>query len=387
MLFAQALSALFLISGASAARDIHFDKQVGNFSEFGGLYQSVYSEKDDVVYLTNSVGRPPVMISDLLAVDPTTLKVIQDRKPAIANATNGNYTGANITQRYAVYGVSVDDKNGFVWTTNTRQGSVSYYKENNLTLGAQYPRNVLKQARDIYVNPDNQVAYAGDATSDVIAVFNPNKTNGAQQIINLTRAIGTPFVGVMSLVADEATNTLYTVSLKNALAASIDLNTHNVSSWVLGDVERPSGVAWDSKRSRLYVANQGSNNTVVLDPKSGQVIKSINVPTGPLNARYDPLYDVVYVACRTGKAVAVIDASDYSIIANLSVPVPNHISLGANGSVFVTDKSNSSLFFKFTPHNASGNSSSGSAPGKANAASYLSTSVGVAAVGVAALFL
>ncbi len=91
-----------------------------------GLYQSAYSAKNDALFVTSAVGRPPVTQSELVKVDPKTLEVLArvTPPPAPAPATRpGQEPGEG--GLHAVYGVAVDDANGTVWVTNTRQNTVA----------------------------------------------------------------------------------------------------------------------------------------------------------------------------------------------------------------------------------------------------------------------
>ncbi|TGV62191.1 ATP-binding protein, partial [Mesorhizobium sp. M2D.F.Ca.ET.160.01.1.1] len=97
-----------------------------------GLYQSAYSAASNAVFVTSAVGRPPVTQSQLLKLDPTSLKVTQAITPA---QVPGNTHGAV----YAVYGVGVDDTHGNVWVTNTRQNSIAVYRQKDLALIHQFP--------------------------------------------------------------------------------------------------------------------------------------------------------------------------------------------------------------------------------------------------------
>lgn len=389
MIAMNSLAVLLLATGIEA-RTLTFESKSADFSKYGGLYQSTYDKSNDRLFLTNSVGRPPVTQADLIEVDPKSLTVVKDVQPATV-------TVGNLTQRYAVYGVDYDEKNDRVWVTNTRQSTVAYYNGKDLSLGNQYPTGLQPGTRDVYVDQNTGLAYVSGSKFDVIDVFDASKTDSYTKSINLTDAMGKSFPGVMSLVADEVNNVLYTVSLKKPLAAAINLKDHSVKTFDLGpNVNSSLGVAWDTRREQLFVANRVSNNTVVLNPKTGKVVKSINLPGGPINARYDPLFDVVYVACRTGHSVAVIDPENYSIITHLNVTTPNHIEIAPNGDVYVTDKSPNSLLYKFTPKNATSGkpsgagasgSSKGTKPGVANAASAFQVPVALGAIAAAALLI
>ena len=110
-----------------------------------GLYQSAYSAASNAVFVTSAVGRPPVTQSQLLKLDPKSLKVIKAITPAqVPGSTNGAV--------YAVYGVGVDDANGNVWVTNTRQNSIAVYRQKDLSLVHQFPVDTVPHARDVVVD-------------------------------------------------------------------------------------------------------------------------------------------------------------------------------------------------------------------------------------------
>ena len=75
------------------------------------------STKTGALFVTSAVGRPPGTIAQLLELDPKALAIERQITPA---AAPGEDAGV-----YAVYGVGVDDRNGTVWTTNTRQNAVA----------------------------------------------------------------------------------------------------------------------------------------------------------------------------------------------------------------------------------------------------------------------
>lgn len=390
-----------LLTGTSAARTIDFDTKIGNLSEWGSIYQSAFSADKNLVYLTSSVGRPPIKASDLIAVDADSLEVVQSIEPPTQEPTKGGKV--NVSQPYAVYGISLDDKNDLIWVTNTRQGTAAYYKEDGLEIGNQYSADPNGHSRAVFVHPEDQLAYVSD-TAGVIFVYDAEKKDKYQKAINLTEEANTNITSAMGLAFDESSNTLWTCSMQQPLAASIDLSSNEVKTYDLGDVESASDVAWDSKRSVLYVANQKTNDTVVLDPKSNKVIKTISNTPGALSVVYEPTYDLVYIAARTGDFVAVVDASDYSVIDQFDVPTPNEISLGADGAIYVTTGHDAAAgFYKFTPKkngSSSSNSTSSSsvaAPSSAptgsteapivNGANVLKYSIGAGIAGAAAMLI
>lgn len=107
-----------------------------------GLYQSAYSERNDTLWVTVAVGRPPITTTSLLKVDPDTLAVEQTITPPVTDAATG--------AREAVYGVAVDDEHNRVWVTNTRNNTVAVYSQRTGAHLAALPK--VAHAREIAVD-------------------------------------------------------------------------------------------------------------------------------------------------------------------------------------------------------------------------------------------
>src|SRR5690606_5026626 len=101
-----------------------------------GLYQVAYSSKNDRLFVTTAIGRPPVKESSLLKVNPATLEVEASAEMALAKSRDDGH-------RLAVYGIGLDDANGNVWTTNTRDGAVAVYKQSDLSLVKQFDSGLV----------------------------------------------------------------------------------------------------------------------------------------------------------------------------------------------------------------------------------------------------
>lgn len=381
--------ALTMLSGVSYARSIEYSTKVGNFSAYeGGLYQSVLDEENGALYVSSALGRPPINDSNILKVNSDSLKVEVD----YAGKHFNNKTGV-----LASYGIDLDQKNSRVWITNTRQNTVSFHSADDLSKVTTYPEDSILGPRDIYVDQKTGYAYASAAKSDVVIAFNPENTEGAEKTYNLTELTGQDFSTVMSIVVDEEKQILYTASMKSGKAVALNLEDGTANAIDLGDAQSPSGLALDTKRNHLFVANQKSNDTVVVDVGSGEILKTVSGTTGALNAIYDSVYDVVYVSCRTGHAVAVIDAEDLSEITKLDVSTPNQATVDSKGNVYVTDKNKTGPgLYKFTPKksadNSTGNSTSPSpstttSAALADGAVSLSVPVAAGVVAAAALFI
>lgn len=296
-----------------------------------GLYQVAYSPKSKAAFVTSAVGRPPVKQSELLKVDPETLQVIARVSPQAAPGNDGNL--------FAVYGVGVDDANGNVWVTNTRQDTVAVYRQSDLALVKQFPVGAVSHSRDVVIDAQHNRAYVSATGADFISVFD---TRTLQQLENITIASskrGETFTPT-SLDIDPATGRIYTVSLGVAEAAVIDGVSGKVEKvFPLAGARDAIGVAWNPLAKRLLVVSQGSDNLLIVDPESGKVEHDVYVGAGALNVSYSPSTRLAYVSNRAAGTVTVVDEAG-SIVANLDGGTyPNHVSKGPDTVMFAVNKS------------------------------------------------
>lgn len=297
-----------------------------------GLYQSAYSAASNAVFVTSAVGRPPVTQSQLLKVDPKSLKVVKAITPAqVPDAKGGSV--------FAVYGVGVDDANGTVWVTNTRQDSIAVYRQSDLSLVHQFPVGTVPHARDVVVDAKHGKVFASATGEDHLSVFDA-KTFKALEPITLASGVDDEKFVPMSLVLDEASGKLFTVSIGTPEAAVIDVASGKVDKVIdLGNSISASGVAYDAQQNRLYVASQGTDNLLIVDVASGKVLHDVAVGAGALNVAFDPKAGLAYVTNRGAGTVTVVDRSG-KVVGNLDGGTfPNHVRADGKGNVFAVNKS------------------------------------------------
>ncbi|WP_457319921.1 YncE family protein [Stenotrophomonas sp. P5_B8] len=297
-----------------------------------GLYQSAYSPKSNAVFVTSAVGRPPVTQSQLLKVDPKTLKVIQAITPApVPDAKGGSV--------FAVYGVGVDDANGNVWVSNTRQDTLAVYRQSDLSLVHQFPVGAVPHARDVVVDARHGKVFASATGEDHLSVFDA-KTLKPLEPIALASGVDDEKFVPMSLVLDDASGKLFTVSIGTPEAAVIDVATGKVDKVIdLGNSISASGVAFDAQQNQLYVASQGTDNLLIVDVASGKVLHDVPVGAGALNVAFDPKAGLAYVTSRGAGTVSVVDRSG-KVVGNLDGGTfPNHVRADGKGNVFAVNKS------------------------------------------------
>lgn len=300
-----------------------------------GLYQSAVSAKSGAVFVTAAVGRPPVKESQLLKLNPNTLAVEARVTPAAA-------PGREPGNVYAVYGVGVDDRNGNVWVTNTRQNSVAVYRQSDLGLVKQFAPDTVAHARDVVVDAGLDKAFAGATGTSTIVMFDAGKQTVERTIEIKSNQRGeraAPFT-VASLHLDAQNHKLYTVSLSTNEAAVIDAKTGNVEKvFPIEGVKMAMGVTYDAKTNRLFVAAQNSDNLAIVDVASGKTLHLVPTGAGPLNVTFDPVKRLAYVSNRGAGTVTVVDP-DGKLVANLDDGTfPNHVATDGQGNVFAVNKS------------------------------------------------
>lgn len=296
-----------------------------------GLYQSAYSPKNKVLFVTSAVGRPPVKQSQLVKVNPKTLAVEASVTPA---AQKGRDDG----QIQAVYGVDVDDKQGNVWVTNTRSSSVAVYSQKDLKLVKQFEDGVVSHPRDVVVDEKADRAYVSSPGADTLAVFDTKKLTQLDPIELQSKTRNKP--GTMSLVLDAEKDRLYTVSASTNELIIVDLKNDNAQTvFPVPGARGLAGVSVDSKNDQVYITAQGSDNLLILNAKDGSIQHDIKIGAGALNVVFDPKTSLAYVASRGAGTVTAVNGKG-EIVANLDGgSFPNHVSLDGEGNAYLVNKS------------------------------------------------
>ena len=296
-----------------------------------GLYQSAYSPKSNRLFVTSAVGRPPVKDSRLLKLNADTLAKEAEVTVAAAPSRNDGHLNA-------IYGVAVDDKNGNVWTTNTRSGTVAVYKQADLKLVKQFEDGAAYHARDVIIDEGQNKAFVSTPGKNTIEVFDTNKLTHLTTI--LIDSDSEKKISTMSLALDTDGGLLYTVSGSTNELIVIDAKQNAVQKVIpVPGIKGAAGVAVDPKNKRAYVAAQGSDNLAIVDLDSGKVLQVVTVGGGALNVTFEPVSGNAFVANRMGGTVTVVDGAG-KIVANLpGGTFPNHLSTDNKGDIFLINKS------------------------------------------------
>lgn len=294
-----------------------------------GLYQTAYSAKNNAVFVTSAVGRPPVKEAGLFRLNADTLAVEASVVPAQADERSG---------LWAPYGVGVDDKHATVWVTNTRQGSVAVYKQDDLSLIKQFDAGILPGGRDVVVDEKTGRAYISSPSGSNIYVFDTEKLELASKI-DIQSTLRRETFKSMSLSFDEQGQKLYTVSLSTPEIAVIDTKSNTVLNvFALPGLKSGSGIAIDAKNARAYVVGQGIDGVMIVDINTGKVLHTVLTGANSLNVAFNAIDGLAYVTNRSAGTLTAVDGSG-KVVANLDIgPNINHVTVDSKGRVFVTNK-------------------------------------------------
>ncbi|WP_328666139.1 YncE family protein [Streptomyces sp. NBC_00322] len=284
-----------------------------------GLYQSAYSARNNVLWVTSSVGYPPVTKTQLLKVDPSTLKV----KAAYTPPLKDEATGA----REAVYGVAVDDVHNTVWTTNTLDNSLAVYSQRTGQHLASLPG--VKHARDVVVDQQRNLAWTAGLEDGSIVAFD-TRTYQEKKRVTVTGA--TP----AGVAVDERTGTVYAADLTNGQL--IEVSPASDTPRLIPAGKGTIDVALSADGRTAYAANQASGSLAVIDLRAGVVQKEIATGAGALAVATDACTGNVYVANRESGTTSVVDPRKGIVLANLATGANTDHVVVTRGTAYVVDK-------------------------------------------------
>nr|UDM84217.1 YncE family protein [Streptomyces sp.] len=288
-----------------------------------GLYQSAYSERNDVLWATAAVGQPPAPVTDsrLVKIDPDTLEVAATYAPRLDAA------GAV----EAVYGIDVDDEHNTVWVTNTRSNSVAVYSQK--TGKHLATRTEVNHSREIVVDERRDTVWA-TAFGDGTLVAYDSRTYKEIKRVTVEGA------GPTGLTVNERTGTAYAADYTNDRIIEVARGSKTPRLIPTGD--GPLSVALSANGRTAYTADQNAGGVSVVDLRKGAVTTSVPTGEGAKSVAVAPRSGRVLVVNRLANSVSVVDPRKGSVVRTVpTAPYPNHVETSADATAFVLDKSGS----------------------------------------------
>lgn len=285
-----------------------------------GQYQSSYSARNHLLWVTSAVGRPPVTNSKLTAVDPRTLTVKKTITPPVTDESTGALE--------AVYGAAVDDEHNNVWVTNTRNNSVAVYNQKTGAHLATLPD--VGHSREVAVDERHDLAWAtGNGDGSVVAF----STRTLKEVKRFTLDGSSP----AGIAVDERTGNAYATDL--AGNRIIEVNAASDAIRLIPTGEGPISIALSKDGRTAYTADQGGGSVTAVDVVRGVTGKSLATGEGALSVAVDPKSGEVVVANRTAATLTVADKALRKVVATVPTNAnPNHVEFGG-GNGWVLDKS------------------------------------------------
>ena len=330
-------------SQSSEARTIT-DKAMAKITQgLPGQFQVAYSKKTNKIWVAGTADRDE-HVSTIARIDANSLKIEAVAElPIVQDAKGYSYEGA--------YGITVDDEEGTVWVTSTRDNSVAVYDQatmkqlwTNAGLSKDDP-NWIEHPREVRVDHESGKAFV---TGRFFVSAIDLKTKKVEKIqLEGAPDGGTRYIS-MNILVDGGK--LYVPERTGGKLFVIDTKTFKVEKTisVKGDKDgevRPSDVAIDHSQNEIYVSSQGvkgeNSGVSVYDATTYEFKKFIPFGTQALSLDNDEANDLVYVTdFGTGK-VGVIDggAAD-KLIAEVAMNggKANDLVVLPNGSVIAVDK-------------------------------------------------
>src|SRR5262249_59667406 len=95
----------------------------------------------------------------------------------------------------------------------------------------------------------------------------------------------------------------------------------------------------------IFVSNEKTNNLIVLDPKTYQIVKDIKVSRRPRDMHFSANHSKLYVACGDDDVIDIIDVAKLEVIGKLATgPSPETFALDeTRRRLYVSNEEGSSL--------------------------------------------
>jgi YVTN family beta-propeller protein len=197
-------------------------------------------------------------------------------------------------------------------------------------------------------DPSNGDLFVGEVYGDAVTVVDPANESVVAQV-----PLRTPMAQPFAEALDPSNGRIFvTESYANALAVISTSPLGYLASVPVGST--PEGIALDSRSGNLYVADNGGNNSTVIDGSTDANVSSINfgAAVGAFGVLYDPTVDQVFISEAQTDNLSVVDPTTQKPVARIALPpsspygtsFPEGMALDpADGDIYVADTSNDTL--------------------------------------------
>lgn len=319
----------------------HIAVSATQYQGLPGQYQLAYSAATSSLYTSFSSGRPPVLTGGVgtwnVASAPALTTVYQfPTTDFIARGATAP-TGKQIE---SPYGIAYDEATGYVWVTQTRVNKVSVFDPATNKIIWSSAEGDVNHPREVRIDPSSGKVFVSG--SGGISVFDTT-LHALVKKIEFTNAKGESDIA-MNMHVDSTNGKLYVPSLSAGTLKVIDTKSYEVEKTVQLHKENaeaalnPSDVTIDKSLKEIYVSSQGdrkgTNSAItVYDLETGAYKKTIPFGSQALALASDEARDLLYVTDYGTGNVGVVDARTGTVVSQVSTGATS----GANDVLVTPD--------------------------------------------------
>ena len=328
----------------------HIAVSATQYQGLPGQYQLAYSAATSSLYTSFSSGRPPILTGGVgtwnVASTPSLATVYQfPTTDFIARGATAP-TGKQIE---SPYGIAYDEATGYVWVTQTRVNKVSVFDPATNKIIWSSAEGEVNHPREVRIDPSSGKVFVSG--SGGISVFDTT-LHALVKKIEFTDAKGESDIA-MNMHVDSADGKLYVPSLSAGTVKVIDTKSYEVEKTIQLHKENaeatlnPSDVTIDKSLKEIYVSTQGdrkgtNSGITVYDLETGAYKKTIPFGNQALALASDEARDLLYVTDYGTGNVGVVDARTGTVVSQVSTGATsgaNDVLVTADGSVYAVARS------------------------------------------------
>ena len=328
----------------------HIAVSATQYQGLPGQYQLAYSAATSSLYTSFSSGRPPVLTGGVgtwnVASAPALTTVYQfPTTDFIARGATAP-TGKQIE---SPYGIAYDEATGYVWVTQTRVNKVSVFDPATNKIIWSSAEGDVNHPREVRIDPSSGKVFVSG--SGGISVFDTT-LHALVKKIEFTNAKGESDIA-MNMHVDSTNGKLYVPSLSAGTLKVIDTKSYEVEKTIQLHKENAeaalnaSDVTIDKSLKEIYVSTQGdrkgtNSGITVYDLETGAYKKTIPFGNQALALASDEARDLLYVTDYGTGNVGVVDARTGTVVSQVSTGATsgaNDVLVTADGSVYAVARS------------------------------------------------
>ncbi|WP_314704196.1 LPXTG cell wall anchor domain-containing protein [Rothia mucilaginosa] len=337
-------------SQTSAEECRHIAVSATQYQGLPGQYQLAYSAATSSLYTSFSSGRPPVLTGGVgtwnVGSTPSLSTVYQF---PTTDFTARGATAPTGKQIESPYGIAYDEATGYVWVTQTRVNKVSVFDPATNKIIWSSAEGEVNHPREVRIDPSSGKVFVSG--SGGISVFDTTQ-HALVKKIEFTDAKGESDIA-MNMHVDSADGKLYVPSLSAGTVKVIDTKSYEVEKTIQLHKENteaalnPSDVTIDKSLKEIYVSSQGdrkgaNSGITVYDLETGAYKKTIPFGTQALALASDEARDLLYVTDYGTGNVGVVDARTGTVVSQVSTGATsgaNDVLVTADGSAYAVARS------------------------------------------------